>query len=109
MKERCSRHQWLDLHRQNGPEGSKKKEKRSSMCWIDYRKVYDIIPHALIMECLTMFKIANNVQNLLQLVMSLWKVELTSSNQNFGNVKKKRGFLQRKSLSSLLFIIGLIP
>ena len=79
------------------------------MCWIDYRKVYDIVPHALIMECLTMFKIANNVQNLLQLVMSLWKVELTSSNQNFGNVKKKRGFLQRKSLSSLLFIIGLIP
>ena len=79
------------------------------MCWIDYRKLYFIVPHALIMECLTMFKIANNVQNLLQLVMSLWKVELTSSNQNFGNVKKKRGFFQRKSLSSLLFIIGLIP
>ena len=79
------------------------------MCWIDYRRVYDIVPHASIMECLTMFKIANNVQNLLQQVMFLWKVELTSNNQNFGNVKKKRGFFQRKALSSLLFIIRLIP
>ena len=36
-----------------------------------------------------MFKIANNVQNLLQYVMPFWKFELTSKNQNFGNVAIK--------------------
>ena len=43
-----------------------------------------------------MFKIANNVQNPLQYTMPLWKVELTSYNQNFGNVTTKRGIFQRE-------------
>ena len=56
-----------------------------------------------------MFKIANNVPNPLQYFMFLCKVELTSNNQNFGNVEIKRGISQGDSLSSLLFITGLIP
>ena len=35
------------------------------MCRMDYRKAYDMV-HSWIMECLIMFKIANNVQNLFQ-------------------------------------------
>ena len=68
-----------------------------------------MVPHSWVMECLTMFKIANNVQNLIQYVMPVWKVELTSNNKNFGNVAIKRGIFQGDSLSPLLFIIGLIP
>ena len=41
--------------------------------------------------------------------MSLWKVELTLNSQNFGNVEIKRRIFQGDSLSSLLFIIGVIP
>ena len=41
------------------------------------------------MECLTMSVLPNNVQNRLQYAMPLWKVELTSNNQNFGNVEIK--------------------
>ena len=79
------------------------------MCWMDCHKAYNMVPHSWIMECLTMFKIANNVPNLLQYFMFLWKVELTSNNQNFGNVEIKRGIFQGDSLSPLLFITGLIP
>ena len=67
----------------------KTRRKNVASCWIDYRKAYDVVPHSWIMECLTMFKIANNVQNLLQYVMPFWKFELTSKNQNFGNVAIK--------------------
>ena len=56
-----------------------------------------------------MFKIASNIQNLLHYAMPLWKVELASNNQNFGNVEIKRVIFQVGSLSPLLFIIGLIP
>ena len=88
---------------------AKRTKKDLAICWIDYRKAYDMVPHSWIMECLTMFKIANNVQNLLQYAMPLWKAELTSNNQNFCNVAIKRGIFQGDSLSPLLFIIGLIP
>ena len=60
---------------------AKRRRKNLAMCWINYRKAYDIVPHSWITECLTMFKTANNIQNLLQYAMPLWKVELTSNNQ----------------------------
>ena len=73
------------------------------MCWIDYRKAYNMVPHSWIMESLIMFKIANNVQNLLNYAMPLWKTELNSNNQNACNVVIKRGIFLG---DSLLFIIG---
>ena len=87
---------------------AKRRRKNVAMCWIYYRKAYSMVSHSWIMESLTMFKMANNVQNILQYAMPLWKVELTSNNQNFGKVETKRGIFQGNSLSPLLFIIGLI-
>ena len=55
---------------------AKRRRKNLAMCWIDYCKAYDMVPHSWIMECLTMLKIANNVQNLLHCAIPLWKVEL---------------------------------
>ena len=99
----------LDLIFINDPKGGKKKKKNLAMCWIDYHKACDIVPHSWIMECLTMFKKADNAQNLLQHAILLRKVELTSNNQNFGNVEIKRRMFHVDSLSPLLLIIGLIP
>ena len=87
---------------------AKRKRKNLAMCWIDYCKAYNVVPYSRIMECLTMLKIANIVQNLLQNTMPLWKMELTSKNQNFGNLEIKQEIFQGDSLSPLLFIIGLI-
>ena len=65
----------------------KRRRKNLVIYWIDYRKTYDVVPHYWIMQCVTMFKIANNVQHLLLYATLLWKVELTSNNKNFGNVE----------------------
>ena len=74
------------------------------MCWIDCRKAYDMVTHSWIMEFLAMFKIANNVKNLLQYAMPVRKFELPSNNQNVRNVVIKRRIFQGDSLSSLLYI-----
>ena len=50
-----------DLILIDGPKRGKKKKTNLAMCWIDYRKVYDIVTCSYIMECLTMFKIAENL------------------------------------------------
>ena len=50
---------------------------------------------------LTMLKRASNVQNLLQYAMPLGKVELTSNNQNFGNVEVTQGLFLGDSLLPL--------
>ena len=73
---------------------AKRRRKNLAMHWIDYRKAYDIVPHFSVMECPTMFEIANNVQNLVQYAMLLWKVELKSNNHNFGNIALNRGIFQ---------------
>jgi len=36
-----------------------------AMVWIDYRKVYDMVPHSWIIECLEIFGIAENVKKFL--------------------------------------------
>ena len=47
------------------------------------------------MDCFLKKGVVNNVQNLLQCAISLWKVELASNSQNFGNVAIKKGNLSR--------------
>ena len=50
---------------------SERRRNSLGMSWTDYRKAYDMIPHSWMMECLTVFKITNNVQNLLHYAMPL--------------------------------------
>ena len=45
----------------------------------------------------------------MQSTMKNWRVELTSNNENLGEVKIKRGVFQEDSLTPLLFVIALIP
>ena len=52
---------------------AKRRRKNLALCWLEHRKAYSMAPHLWIMECLTMFKIANNVQNLLQYAMFFGK------------------------------------
>ena len=59
-----------------------------------------MVPQSL-MRYLTMLKRASNVQNLLQYAMPLGKVELTSNNQNFGNVEVTQGIFLGDSLLPL--------
>ena len=51
------------------------------MAWIDYRKAYNMVPHSWIVECLEMFRIAENVKKFRIDSMKTWKTGLTSSGE----------------------------
>eukprot|EP00112_Aurelia_sp_Birch-Aquarium-sp1_P003300 Seg1367.7 transcript_id=Seg1367.7/GoldUCD/mRNA.D3Y31 product="Retrovirus-related Pol polyprotein from type-1 retrotransposable element R2" pseudo=true protein_id=Seg1367.7/GoldUCD/D3Y31 len=56
-----------------------------------------------------MFGIADNIKQLLQNSMPLWKTQLYHGRNNLGTVNIKRGMFQGDSFSPLLFVIALIP
>ena len=48
------------------------------MVYIDYKKVYNMVPHSWNGECLEMFGISNGVQDFLNNSMKSWKLELNA-------------------------------
>ena len=76
---------------------------------MDYKKAYDMVPHSLIIECLKLTHVAENIINFVERSMSSWRTELTSSGEMLGSVRIRRGIFQGDSLSPLLFVICMIP
>ena len=87
----------------------KSKNNNLAMAWIDYKKVYDMVPHLWIIECLDLFGVAENIKSLLVNSMEKWKVMLCSGNSELGEVEIKQGIFQEDSLSPLVFVLALIP
>ena len=87
----------------------KRRQTNLGVAWIDFKKAFDMVPHSWIIKCLTMFGVAQNIINFLQMSMGKWTTELTSGNNVLGEVDIKRGIFQGDSLSPLLFVISLIP
>ena len=56
------------------------RNKNLAVAWIDYKKVDDMVPHSWIIECLDMFRVAENIKSLLVNSMEKWKVMLCSGN-----------------------------
>ena len=79
------------------------------MCYIDYKKAYDKIPHSWILESMRMCGIAPNIVSLFQSSLSQSKVSLFLGKDSLGTVLIKRGIFQGDSVSPLHFIMGLIP
>ena len=52
------------------------RNKNLFMAWIDYRKVYDMLPQSWIKECLDLFGIVPNIKRLLSNCMEAWKTDL---------------------------------
>ena len=80
-----------------------------AMCWIDYRKAYDMLPHSWILETLKMMGTAGNIVRMLEQSMHTWSTKLEYMGEDVASVRIKRGIFQGDSLSPLLFIIALIP
>ena len=55
----------------------------------NYKKVYDVVPHSWIIECLDLFRVAENIKSLLVNSMEKWKVMLCSGNSELGEVEIK--------------------
>ena len=62
-----------------------------------------------IIECLDLFKIADNIRGFIIESMKGWQTNLISSGEILGNVKIRRGIFQSDSFSPLLFVICMIP
>ena len=50
------------------------------MAWIDYKMIFDIVPHSWLRKCM-MSGVAENMQRVLGNSMKKWKSELTSGGQ----------------------------
>ena len=50
------------------------------MAWIEYKKVYAMVPHSWLIECLDLFGVAEIINSLLVNSMEKWKVILCSGN-----------------------------
>ena len=79
------------------------------MAWIDYKKAYDMVPHSWIIECLDLFGVVENVKSLLVNSMEKLKVMLCLQHSESGEMEIKRGIFQGDSLSTLVFVLALIP
>ena len=77
----------------------KSRNKNLAMAWTNYKKAYDMVPYSLIIECLDLFGVPENIKSLLVNSMEKWKVTLCSENSEFGEVEIKRGSFQGDSLS----------
>ena len=64
----------------------RKRRTNLAITWIDYRKIYDFIPHSSILECLVMVGIADNVRRFLEKSMEKWKLLLSSNGSNLCDV-----------------------
>ena len=80
-----------------------------SVAWVDYTKAYDQVPHTWILQCLKIFKIANNTSNVVEKSMKNCRRELTSGAETLGEVKTNTGIFQGENLPLILFAITLIP
>ena len=56
-----------------------------------------------------LFGVAENIKSSLVNSMEKWKVMLCSGNSELGEVEVKRGIFQGDSLSTLVFVLALIP
>ena len=86
----------------------KSRNKNLAIAWIDYQKVYDMVPHSWIIECLDLFGVAVNIKSLLVNSMKKWKVMLCSGNSELCEVETERGIFQGDSLFLLVFVLALI-
>ena len=67
------------------------------------QKIYDLVSHSWLNECMEMFGMAENLRTLLQKSMQQWRLSLTTNGEDLGEV------FQEDSLPSLLFVLSMAP
>ena len=84
---------------------TKTRRKNLAMAWIDYQKVYGMVPHSWIINSLKMYKISDEIINFIDKTMKTWRFELTAGGRRLAEAKIQRGIFQGDALSPILFII----
>lgn len=83
------------------------------MCYIDYRKAFDSVPHSWLVRVLKIYKINPVIIHFLQSTMRRWEtvVNLKTANTNIrtGPIEINRGIFQGDSLSAIWFCLAINP
>ena len=88
---------------------AKTRKKNLSMCWIDYQKAYDMVPHSWILKVMRAYGIADNIVEVIATTMKEWNVWLYHKKERLCNIAIKRGIFQGDALSPIMFIMTLFP
>ena len=82
-------------------ENCKKRKRNLSCTWIDYKKVFDSVPHEWILRSLELFKVSPRVAGFLKHNTKNWKALLTLTHES-GTLMSDKINIKRR-----LFIISL--
>ena len=88
---------------------ARRKHKNLYIAWIDFRMAYDCVPHDWILKSLQLFGVHQNICLAIATSMKYWRTTLTCGGTTFGDVIIQQEIFQGDSLSSLLFVLALMP
>lgn len=86
----------------------KQHQRNLAIGWIDYKKVYDMVPHSQITEPMKMVEILDKIVNLFENSRKTRRAELSACNERLWKVDISRGIYQGSSVLPLLFVVVLI-
>ena len=79
------------------------------MALVVYKKAYDMVTQSWIINYVNMNKISDEVINLIEKTMKIWRMELIAGGRCFTEAKIQRGIFQGDALSPLQFVIAIMP
>ena len=85
------------------------KKRDLSVAWIDYKKVYDMVPNSCKIDCLETIGIHEKDLRHLAESMESSQLELISGEKNMRNGNIRRRIFHDDSLSPLLLVARLLP
>ncbi|XP_044755036.1 uncharacterized protein LOC123313989 [Coccinella septempunctata] len=91
---------------------ARRRLKNISMCWIDYQKAYDSVPHSWLVEILRIYKISPDIIHLWEHLMGTWRTTLSVKGTKSYRTKEisiKRGIFQGDNWSTEWFCPALNP
>ena len=92
---------------------AEKQQRNIHICYIDYKKAFDSVPHSWLIKVLNIYKIHPIIRAFLAHVMTTWrtKIHLITDNQEIvtDNINIHKGIFQGDSLSALWFCMCLNP
>ena len=90
-----------------------KERKDLNVAWIDYRIVFDSLPHTWIMEVLEIYKVCPAIRTFLKDSTTRWKTQMClccdKGVLRTGSIAIGRSIFQWDSLSALMFCMSLFP
>lgn len=89
------------------------KQRNLHMCYIDYKKAYDSVPHSWLLRVLEIYKVSLPIRQFLDCAMHKWQTVINIKTQQgcleTESINIRRGIFQGDSLSALWFCLALNP